>query len=231
MEAYLDWSHLKQVWRVAKEIRKGKTGQIEWENHDYLTNRHRGRLKSDQILAVVRAHWAVENRCHWTMDVIWDEDSKVWCGQGVGIQVLGLLRLMAYNVVSLLRCRYWRTQEHTRTEKRRWQAWCDALFLLICQVGRALFPPQAGDRWHLNEPAGQWSWPRRRGSLTSTLLPTNTVDGPWPRHVGGCVREIGRRITGRALALRGYLYPIILRSGLGGVHPPLQKIRGVVYTG
>ena len=140
MEAYLDWSHLKQVWRVEKEIRKGKTGQIERENRYYLTNLHRGRLKSDQILAVVRAHWAIENHGNWTVDVIWDEDSKVWCGQGVGIQVLGLLRLMAYNVVSLLRCRYLRQREQTRAEKRRWQEWCDLLFLLICQAGRNLFP-------------------------------------------------------------------------------------------
>jgi Transposase DDE domain len=140
MEAYLDWSHLKQVWRVEKEICKGKTGQIEREHRYYLTNLHVGRLKPEQILYIVRAHWAIENHCNWTMDVIWDEDSKVWCGQGVGIQVLGLLRLMAYNVVSLLRSRYLRTRDHTRAEKRRWQELCDGLFLLICQVGSHLFP-------------------------------------------------------------------------------------------
>jgi predicted transposase YbfD/YdcC len=140
MAAYLDWSHLQQVWRVEKEIRQGKTGHVERENRDYLTNLHRGRLKSEQILAVVRAHWGIENHGHWTMDVIWDEDSKVWCGQGVGIQVLGLWRLMAYNLVSLWRCRYLRTREQTRAEKRRWQECCDLLFLLLSQVGRDLFP-------------------------------------------------------------------------------------------
>ncbi|MGH8057692.1 MAG: hypothetical protein ACREOH_10735, partial [Candidatus Entotheonellia bacterium] len=64
----------------------------------------------------------------------------VWCGQGVGIQVLGLLRLMAYNVVSQLRCRYLQIREQTRAEKRRWQAWCDVLCLLIGQAGSTLFP-------------------------------------------------------------------------------------------
>ena len=140
MEAYLDWSHLKQVWRVEKEIRQGKSHRIERENHYYVTNLHRGRLRPQQILEVVRGHWGIENHCNWTMDVIWDEDSKVWCGHGVGLHVLGLLRLMAYNGVSRLRCRYLRTREHTRAEKRRWQEWCDALFLLICHVGRDLFP-------------------------------------------------------------------------------------------
>jgi hypothetical protein len=140
MEAYLDWSHLKQVWRVEKEIRNGKSGRIARENRYYVTNLHRGRLTPEQILAVIRAHWAIENHGHWTMDVIWDEDSQVWCGQGVGIQVLGLLRLMAYNVVSLLRYRYGCHREQTRAERRSWQECCDMLFLLMCQAGRNLFP-------------------------------------------------------------------------------------------
>jgi predicted transposase YbfD/YdcC len=137
---YLDWSHLKQGWRVEKEVRQGKSDRIERENRYDLTNLHWGRLKPVQILAVVRAHWAIDNHCNWTLDVIWDEDSKVWGGQGLGIQVLGFLRLMAYNVVSLLRYRYLRTGEHTRAEKRRWQELCDGLFLLIYQLGSHLFP-------------------------------------------------------------------------------------------
>jgi hypothetical protein len=80
MEAYLDWSHLKQVWRVEKEVCKGQTGQTERENRYYLTNLHLGRLKPAQILLIVRAHWAIENHGNWTLDVIWDEDSKVWTG-------------------------------------------------------------------------------------------------------------------------------------------------------
>ena len=139
-EAYLDWSHLQQVWRVAKAIRQGKTGQVAGEHRDDVTNLHRGRLRPEHILAVVRAHWAIENHCNWTVDVIWDEDSKVWCGHRVGIQVLGLWRLMAYHVVSRLRCRDLCRREQHRAEKRRWQACCDALLLLICQAGRTLFP-------------------------------------------------------------------------------------------
>lgn len=140
MEAYLDWSHLKQVWRVEKEIRKGQMRQIERENRYYLTNLHRGRLKAEQILSVVRLHWAIENNCNWTLDVVWDEDTKTWCGHGLGIQVLGLLRLMAYNLVSLLRCRYLRQRDETRAERRRWEEFSDVLLLLISQVDRALFP-------------------------------------------------------------------------------------------
>lgn len=140
MAGYLDWSHLQQVWRVEKEIRKGKAGRIERENRYYVTNLHRGRLKPAQILAAVRSHWAIENHCNWTVDVIWDEDSKAWCGQGVGIQVLGLLRLMAYNLVSRMRCRYLHQRDQSRAAKRRWQECCEMLFLLICHAARDLFP-------------------------------------------------------------------------------------------
>ena len=121
-------------------MRTGRTGQIERERRYDLTNLHRGRLKSEPILAVVRAHWGIENHGHWTMEVIGDADRKVWCGPGVGIQVRGWVRLMAYNLVSRLRCRDWRTREQTSAEKRRWPEGCDRLFLLISPVDRDLFP-------------------------------------------------------------------------------------------
>lgn len=140
MEAYLEWSHLKQVWRVEKEIVCGKTGEVERENRYYVTNLHVGRFKASQILLVVRSHWAIENNCNWTMDCIWEEDTKTWCGQGVGIQVLGLLRLMAYNLVALLRCRYLGQGDERRAEKRRWREWCDLLWLLITREGQKEFP-------------------------------------------------------------------------------------------
>jgi hypothetical protein len=126
-----------------------------------VTNLNLGRLKAEQILYVVRLHWTIENHCNWTVDVIWDEDTKAWCGQGVGIQVLGLLRLMAYNLVSLLRCRYLRTRERIRAEKRRWQECCELLFLLICKTGSGPLPPPSDDRRHVKLPAGRRSWPRQ----------------------------------------------------------------------
>lgn len=140
MEAYLEWSHLKQVWRIEKQIVGGKTGELEVENRYYVTNLHVGRFQPAQILWLVRSHWAIENNCNWTMDCIWDEDTKVWCGQGVGIQVLGLLRLMAYNLVALLRCRCLRHREERKAEKRRWQELCDLLFLLIVGEVNEIFP-------------------------------------------------------------------------------------------
>lgn len=129
LEGYLDWEHLKQVWRIEKE-RVKQNGQVERENRYYVTNLHVGRFKPEQILQVVRAHWGIENNCNWTMDVVWDEDTKVWCGRGAAIQALSLLRLMAYNLVALWRCRYLRRREAQQQEKRSWQEFFD----LVLQI-------------------------------------------------------------------------------------------------
>lgn len=131
LAGYLDWSHLEQVWRIEKEIVGPKTGVVEREPHYYVTNLPWGRLKPQQILRVVRGHWGIENHCNWTMDVIWDEDSKVWCGHHVAIRILGLLRLMAYNLVAHLRCRYQERRAAQAACCRRWQEWCDFLFLVL----------------------------------------------------------------------------------------------------
>jgi hypothetical protein len=135
MAGYLGWDHLKQVWRVEKEIVSGRTGESTRENRYYVTNLHVGRLTPRQILQVIRAHWGIENNCNWTLDVVWDEDTKAWCGQGLGIRVLGLLRLMAYNLVSSLRLRYLRKRGEAGEEKRRWKEICDLIFLAITREG------------------------------------------------------------------------------------------------
>jgi hypothetical protein len=48
MEAYLDWSHLKQVWRVERDLQR-QDRQIERENHYDVTNLHRGLPKATPI--------------------------------------------------------------------------------------------------------------------------------------------------------------------------------------
>lgn len=134
LSGYLDWEHLKQVWRIEKERLK-RNGQVERENRYYVTNLHVGRFKPEQILQVVRAHWGIENNCNWTMDVVWDEDTKVWCGRGAAIQALGLLRLMAYNLAALWRCRYLRRREERRQQKRNWQEFFDLVLQIFSSEG------------------------------------------------------------------------------------------------
>ncbi len=53
----------------------------------------------------MRAHWGIENDANWTMDAIWREDSRCWVRMGTAMELLGLLRILAFNLVRLLRHR------------------------------------------------------------------------------------------------------------------------------
>jgi hypothetical protein len=123
---YLRWTHLEQVWRVDRELRIAG-GPSSIERRYLLTNVHRGRLSPRQTLEVVRRHWMIENGANWTVDVIWDEDTKAWCTKGHAIEVLGLLRLMAYNLVTQLRSRYLRVPP----QKRPWRWWCEQVLFQV----------------------------------------------------------------------------------------------------
>lgn len=47
----------------------------------------------------IRAHWAIENKCHWVLDVAFKEDAcRVRCGHGA--ENLGILRRIALNLIS-----------------------------------------------------------------------------------------------------------------------------------
>jgi len=113
-------------------MQSGETdSRCQWglkiENRYYLTNLHQGRLKAEQILKVVREHWGIENNCYWSLDCVWDEDSKTWSSKGLAIQTLGVLRLMAYNLLGQMRYRYLRKRE----ERRSWQEWFDLVLIVI----------------------------------------------------------------------------------------------------
>lgn len=103
MAGYHGWSHLRQIWRVEKETRDVDGNLVEHENRYFLTNLTPGRLTAAQILDVVRGHWGIENDCFWTLDTQWGEDAVPWCSQGIAVEVLSWLRLMAYTLLQLAR--------------------------------------------------------------------------------------------------------------------------------
>ena len=121
MEGFGEWSHLKQVWLVRQETRSHLEHQttghphrqvvpatLAHEDRYFLSNLTTGRLKPSQILTVVRGHWGIENDCFWSLDMQLFEDEAPWCTQGRALEVLGILRLMAYNLLQLARKRHLR---------------------------------------------------------------------------------------------------------------------------
>ncbi|MCD6498321.1 MAG: ISAs1 family transposase, partial [Deltaproteobacteria bacterium] len=98
------WSHLRQTWLVRQETRN-KEGSVEIEDRFFVTSLLWNYFKSIQILLLVRGHWGIENDSNNSLDLQWLEDSGPWCTQGNAVWALGLLRLMAYNIVQYLRKR------------------------------------------------------------------------------------------------------------------------------
>jgi hypothetical protein len=106
------WDHLRQAWLVRQETRDAD-GTILVEDRYFISSLLSRRLRPEQILVLVRGHWGVENDTFNSLDLQWREDQAPWCTQGRSIWVLGWLRIMAYNVVQLLRRRTLRRKSET----------------------------------------------------------------------------------------------------------------------
>ena len=118
MAGWGKWSHLRQVVLVRVLARDGKNGpERVLEEHYHVTNLVRGRLDGEKLLRLNRAHWRIENNLHGALDIQWKEDQGLWVQRGNGLPVTSLLRVLAYNLMSLLRA------VHLRTVLARALAW------------------------------------------------------------------------------------------------------------
>lgn len=84
-----DWPGVAQVARVERERRTatGTTVDVAY----YLTSLDRTRADAARLLALIRAHWAIENRLHYVRDVTLGEDACRVQG-GSAPQVLAAVR-------------------------------------------------------------------------------------------------------------------------------------------
>ena len=57
-------------------------------------------LTPAKLLAVVRAHWSIENHLHWTLDVVFDEDDAR-TRKDYGPENLAVIRRLAQNILRL----------------------------------------------------------------------------------------------------------------------------------
>jgi hypothetical protein len=134
IEGAKDWTHLRQVWLVRQETRSDRDKPGEIEDRYFLTNLRWGRLSGEQILILVRRHWAIENDCFWSLDARWGEDGAVWATGGHALEVLGVLGLMAYNLDQLCRKRHMRVHRAGAAEADP-PSW-EQIFRWVCQALR-----------------------------------------------------------------------------------------------
>jgi len=88
-----EWPGLRSVGLV--EATREIGGKVSVERRYYLSS-----LPRDIALfaKAVRGHWAVENQCHWVLDVVFRED-QCRARSGHAIANLGILRRLALNLL------------------------------------------------------------------------------------------------------------------------------------
>jgi predicted transposase YbfD/YdcC len=88
------WAGLKSITLVESEREAG--GKVERERRYFISSR--GRAGATKMAELIRGHWSIENRCHWTLDVAFREDeSRIRSGHGP--ENIGLLRKIALNLL------------------------------------------------------------------------------------------------------------------------------------
>ena len=93
-----DWQGIEQVFRLERTVRVLKSGEVRHEVVYGLSSLSMQRAPASRILALVREHWAIENRLHWRRDVTLGEDD---CQTRTG-EVPSRLAQMNSTVLSLM---------------------------------------------------------------------------------------------------------------------------------
>jgi len=99
LNGYLAFPHVGQVFSLRRTTTVLATGATRTETVHGVTSLPPAQASPARLLALVRAHWTIENRLHWVRDVTFDED-RSQVRRGAGPQVMATLRNLA---ISLLR--------------------------------------------------------------------------------------------------------------------------------
>lgn len=107
------WAGLASIGMVEREVeRKGK---LERTRHFYISS-----LPADAILLAraARAHWGVENRLHWVLDVVFHDD-LCRLRTGYGPQNFAVVRHIVLNLLKQAKAKH----KHSLKVTRKMAAW------------------------------------------------------------------------------------------------------------
>lgn len=89
------WYGLKSLVCVESHRIDNNSGANSIERRYYLTSHE---PNAEKLQKMIRQHWAIENSCHWVLDVVWDEDASRIRNANAA-QNVALLRKMALNLL------------------------------------------------------------------------------------------------------------------------------------
>lgn len=113
----VDWPKCKTIGRI-DSLRKVGDKESDLERRYYISSRD---LSAEQLATAVRAHWGIENRLHWVLDVSFGEDGST-VRKDNAPQNLSLLKKIVLNLIRL------DTSDKTKASlrlKRKGAAWDD----------------------------------------------------------------------------------------------------------
>lgn len=102
LNGYNGWTNLRQVL-VIEQTTRFHDGTESVELRYFVTNTTPGRMSPRRLFRLVRQHWGIENDCNWSFDMQFGEDAGRWCTQNKALVVLGVLRMISYNILEHMR--------------------------------------------------------------------------------------------------------------------------------
>jgi len=139
LDGWDGWRHLRQVILVRQTTRRRDGSPDEVEMRYFVTNMPTATLTPAQALLLVRRHWAIENDCNWTFDMQMGEDAGSWCTQNKAPLALGVLRMIAYNLMQWLRKRRVRVQhERVADSPMPWRELRELIAAIWIHIGAGL---------------------------------------------------------------------------------------------
>lgn len=103
LKGYIDWPYVEQVFKLEREFKQLTTGQVTQEVVYGVSSLSAAEADANQLLAITRRHWGIENGLHYRRDVTLREDrSRLRTGQAphmiaaINNLVLGVMAHLGY---------------------------------------------------------------------------------------------------------------------------------------
>lgn len=99
---YVQFPHAAQVACVEREVFVIRLNTTRIERVYLISSQTRAQASPEQLLALNRGHWGIENKLHYVRDVAFDED-RCRARKGNTPRTLACLRNFAISLLRLLR--------------------------------------------------------------------------------------------------------------------------------
>jgi predicted transposase YbfD/YdcC len=107
---YLHWPHVAQVFKLERFTTLLATGEQHYEVQYGLSSLTRQEAPPDQLLAIVRSEWGIENGLHYRRDVTFQEDQTRMTDKSFA-QVMAILNNL---VIGLINLQHFSNHAHAR---------------------------------------------------------------------------------------------------------------------